>query len=159
DGAFVDPRAFGDRANGQTAPVPGGQLMRELGTSRDDPVACMSGPLLPERGMVGASFPSRHSGGAYRQPLPAAHSRRTCLHRVVVVDPPRREPLEHLFERDPAFEPRERRAQAEVDAIAESAVPVDLAAYVEAVRVGELALVAVGGAVENGHDAALRHLL
>ena len=48
-------------------------------------------------------------------------------------------------------------AQAEVDAVPEREVVVDLAVDVEAVGVGELALVAVGRAVEQQHRAALGH--
>ena len=51
--------------------------------------------------------------------------------------------LQHLVERDPALEAGQRGAQAEVDAVAEGQVVVDLAVDVEAVGVGELALVAV----------------
>ena len=52
--------------------------------------------------------------------------------------------LQHLVERDAALEPGQRRAEAEVDAVAEREVVVDLAVDVEAVAVGELAVVAVG---------------
>ncbi len=53
------------------------------------------------------------------------------------------EALQHLVERDPALEPGQRGAEAEVDAVAEREVVVDLAVDVEAVAVGELAVVAV----------------
>jgi hypothetical protein len=46
-----------------------------------------------------------------------------------------------------------------VDAVAEGEVMVDGAADVEAVAVGEVAVVAVGGGGEQQHHAALGHRL
>ena len=54
------------------------------------------------------------------------------------------------------LEARQVGAQAEVDAVAEAQVPLDLAGDVEAVRVRELALVAVGRPVQQHHRAAGR---
>ena len=62
---------------------------------------------------------------------------------VLPVDLPCRKPLEHLVERHPSFQARQRGAQAEVDAVAERQVVVDLAGDVEAVGVGKATLVAV----------------
>ena len=59
-----------------------------------------------------------------------------------------------------AFEASERGADAEVGAVPEREVAVDVAAHVEAVGIREVALVAVGGAVEQRHlRAALRRPL
>ena len=65
------------------------------------------------------------------------------LLRVVPVDLPVGEALQHLVERDPSLEPRERGAEAEVEAVAEAQVMVDRAVDVEAVAVGEVPVVAV----------------
>src|SRR5438128_1584887 len=91
--------------------------------------------------------------------LPTANGRRVRLHRAVPVDLPGGETVEHLVERDAAFEPGEGRSKTEVDAVAEGQVVADLAVDVEAVAVGELAIVAVGRAVEHDHDAALGNRL
>lgn len=52
--------------------------------------------------------------------------------------------FEHEAESDFCFEPGQGSAEAEVDAVTEGKVPVGRAVNVEAVRVGELLLVAVG---------------
>ena len=77
------------------------------------------------------------------QRLVAAHRRRRGDLGAVEVDVPLGEALQHLVERDPAFEARERGAEAEVDAVPEREVLADLAVDVEAVGVVEAALVAV----------------
>ena len=56
------------------------------------------------------------------------------LYGVVPVDLPAREPLEYLLEGDAALEPGERGAEAEVDAVAEGEVLLDVAVDVELVR-------------------------
>src|SRR5207237_9891636 len=84
------------------------------------------------------------SPGKHRESLPPPDSRRVRLLGIVPVDLPRREPLQHLFQRDAAFETRQRGTEAEVDAVTERQVVVDLAGDVEAVAVREAALVAVG---------------
>ena len=77
--------------------------------------------------------------------------------RVGGVDLPVGEPLEHLFQDDPALEAGQRGAEAEVDPVPEARCwpigPVD----VEAVRVVEAAVVAVGGVVQEEHGAARGH--
>ena len=57
--------------------------------------------------------------------LPAPHRRGGRQLGVVHVDLPLGEPVQHLVERDPAFEPGQRGAQAEVDAVAEGEVLAD----------------------------------
>ena len=63
--------------------------------------------------------------------------------------------LQDLVEGDPSLEAGQRGAEAEVQAVAEGEVVVDPAADVEAVAVGELAVVAVARGVEEQHHAAL----
>ena len=63
---------------------------------------------------------------------------------MVVIDLPLGETLQHLLERDTRLEPGQVRAEAEVEAVAEAQVALDLAMDVEAVRVRELTLVPVG---------------
>ncbi len=78
------------------------------------------------------------------------------------IDLPFGEPRERLLERDAPLEARQRGPQAEVDAVAERDVVVDAAVDVEAIGIGELALVAIGGAGEQqhlragGHDLAVQ---
>src|SRR5438132_8066971 len=92
-----------------------------------------------------------------RQRLPAPH-RRCAGHRgVLPVDGPLGEASEHLVERHPSFEAGEGGAEAEVDAVPEAQVVTDLAVDVEAVTVGEPALVAVCAPVQQHHHAALGH--
>ena len=62
-----------------------------------------------------------------------------------------------LVECDAPFEPGQRRAEAEVDAEAEGEVLVDLAVDVEPIAVRVAAVVAVRGADEEQHRAALGH--
>ena len=78
---------------------------------------------------------------------------------VVPVDLPLGEATEHLVERDPALEAGQRRAQAEVDAVPERQVVVDVALDVEAVGIGEVTLVAVARRGEQHHHVARRDLL
>ena len=62
---------------------------------------------------------------AHRQRLPAPHRRGAGPLGLVVVDLPLGEALQHLVERDAALEAGQRRAEAEVDAVAEGLVPAD----------------------------------
>src|SRR5580765_2910922 len=93
----------------------------------------------------------RHDGECFV----AAHCR--CLRDLGAIEfhVPLGEPRQHLIQRDAAFEARERRAEAEVDAVPEREVLVDLAVDVEAIGILEVALVAVRGADEEHHHAAL----
>ena len=61
---------------------------------------------------------------------------------------------QELLEGDARFEPRQGRPEAEVGTVAERQVPVDPAPYVEAVGVGELPVVQVGGAPHEHHPGA-----
>ena len=70
---------------------------------------------------------------------------------------PGREAGQRLLDADPALHSRQGRAQAEVDAETQGHVVVEAAVDVEAVRVGELALVAVGGARREDHLGVDRH--
>src|SRR5271163_1529744 len=88
---------------------------------------------------------------AHRQCLPAPHGRRARPACLVVVDLPLGEALQHLVERHPAFEPGQRRTEAQMDAVAEGLMPADVAVDVEAVAVGEMPLVPVGRAVQQHH--------
>src|SRR6478609_9692907 len=87
--------------------------------------------------------------GADRESLPAADRRGARLARVVPVDVPFGEALQDLVERDPPFEAGQRGAEAEVDAVPEREVVIDLAMDVERVAVVEPAVVAVGRSVEE----------
>src|SRR5690606_6381299 len=88
-------------------------------------------------------------------------------HRVAVPDqlvrldgePQAGPALRQLAEDDLPLQARERVAEAEVGAEAEREVAVRLARDVEAVRVGELLGIAVGGAEREDHRLALPHLL
>ncbi len=64
--------------------------------------------------------------------------------RLVDVDLPLGEPLQHLVEGDPPLEASECRAEAVVRAVPERHVLADVAVDVEPVRVFETALVVVG---------------
>ena len=86
------------------------------------------------------------SAGHDGQLLPAPDGRGVGLLGVVPVDLPVREPAQHLVERDAALEPGQVAPEAEVEPVAEAQVVVDLAVDVEAVGIGELALVPVGRA-------------
>src|SRR6202044_2604878 len=96
---------------------------------------------------------------AHRQGLPTTDGRGVGPLGLVVVDLPFGEAVQPLVERDPSLQPRQRSAEAEVDAVAEGLVAADLAADVEAVPLGKVAFVAVGRAVQQHHDAALGHRL
>src|SRR2546430_11779723 len=92
---------------------------------------------------------ARRSVGAYGKRLPAAHGCRAGLLGVVVVDHPSiGKTGQHLVERDARFETRERGAHAEVDAIAERQVVLDLAVDVEGGAGLGLAVVPVAGSGE-----------
>src|SRR5687767_15570116 len=66
-----------------------------------------------------------------REHLPAAHGGSEGEPGLLLVHAPFREPLQHLFQRDAAFEPRERCAEAEVDPEAEGEMSGRLASDVE----------------------------
>src|SRR5438067_4335517 len=91
----------------------------------------------------------------HRQRFPAPHGRCAGHLGVLPVDLPLGEALEHLVEGHSTLEAGERSAEAEVDAVPEAQVVADLATDVEAVAVGEPALVAVGAPVQQQHHAAL----
>src|SRR4051794_27601850 len=95
----------------------------------------------------------RWSARRDRQALPSTHRGGAGLHRAVPVDLPVGEALQHLVERDAAFESSQRRPETEVDPVAERQVMVDLAVDVERVAVRELAVVAVGGTGQQHHHA------
>src|SRR5438477_12329990 len=63
---------------------------------------------------------------------------------------------QQCLERDLRFEPRERSAEAAMDASSERGELGDLARHVELLRAVEFTLVAVGGAVEQQHSRVLR---
>src|ERR1700691_2361930 len=94
---------------------------------------------------------------AHRQCLPAPNGGGVSPLGLVVVDLPFREAVEHLVEGDTPFEPGQRSAEAEVDAVAEGLVTADLAVDIETVPLGEVPLVTIGRTVQQHHDAALRH--
>src|SRR5262249_28045220 len=98
------------------------------------------------------------SGGEHRERLPAPDSRSRRELGVRPVDFPLGEALQNFLERHPPFEARQRRAEAEVGAVAEGEVLADLAVNVEAVTVRVTTVVAVGRPKEKQHDAARRHL-
>src|SRR6476646_9421932 len=78
--------------------------------------------------------------------------------RVVIVDMPLGPSRQNLLERHPCLHPRQRRPETEMQALAEgqmSAAAVD----VEGLSVREVALVAVGGTVEQQHHRAFGNLL
>ena len=64
---------------------------------------------------------------------------------------------ERLLHRDLRFEPRQRSADAEVRAVPEREVAVDLPAHVEAIGIGKVALVAIGGAIQQDELRAPRN--
>src|SRR5262245_33052700 len=94
-----------------------------------------------------------------RQRLPAANGGGGRQPGAGEIDVPLREPLQDLLERDAPFQTGERRAEAKVDAVAEGEVLEDLAVDVEAVALGEAAVVAIGRSDQEHHDAARRYLL
>ena len=75
-----------------------------------------------------------------------------CTRRALaLVDLVAREAAGELLEADPAFEPGERRAEAEVQAVTEAERDVRGALDVEAIGIVVLALVAVGRGGEQQH--------
>src|SRR6516165_11132966 len=102
----------------------------------------MGSSYLPKDRATGSRCP-------YRQRLPAPHGRGVGPLRPVVVDLPLGKARQHLVEGDPALQPRQGCAEAEVDAVAERLVASDLPVDVERVAVGEVALVPVGRAVQH----------
>jgi hypothetical protein len=81
------------------------------------------------------TFLSRNDDG---ETLPAAHGRRAGLLSAVPVDLPVGPAGEDFLERNAAFQSRQCRTEAEVDAVAEAQVPVDAAVDVEPVGVREV---------------------
>ena len=73
------------------------------------------------------------------------------------VDLPLREALQYFFQRHPSLEPRERGAEAVVDAVAERELLADRPVDVETVAVGIAPVVTVGGPDEEQHGAACGH--
>src|SRR5258707_13604783 len=63
--------------------------------------------------------------------------------------------VEHSIERDFRLQARQGSAQAEMDATPEGDVTIGLALNVEAIRIGQLGLVAVRRA-DQGHDKLIR---
>src|SRR5512143_712314 len=83
------------------------------------------------------------SGGEHRERLPAPHRRGRCELRAGPVDLPHGEALQNLLERHPALQAGQCRAEAEVNAVAEGEVLVDLPVDVEPVTVRVTTVVAV----------------
>src|SRR4051794_18832092 len=111
---------------------------------------CMAGSCLRTVGLEMWLTLRRVDGKSF----PAADRRGAGLPGVLPVDVPLGEALQHLVECDPSFESRQRGAEAEVDAVPEGEVMVDLAVDVEGVAVVEPAVIAVRGAVEEQDGAA-----
>src|SRR6516164_7967902 len=92
----------------------------------------MSSKFMPDSSR---SFRSTHararSNRADRQRLPAPHRRGVGPLGPVVIDIPLREALQHLVEGDAALEARQRRAETEVDAVAERLMAPDIPMNVE----------------------------
>ena len=74
-----------------------------------------------------------------------------------LVDVPVTESLEGLFQGDSPLETRQRGADAEVGAVSEREVTVDLALDIESIGVIEVAVVAVATAVEEQHLRTARN--
>ena len=93
--------------------------------------------------------PRQASGEAeLGSPDPGDHRRATALHGTCTFD--RREAVEQLLQDDPAFEPCEGRAEAEVVAEPERHVWVRIATHVEVAGVGtEDVLVTIRGSEEQ----------
>src|SRR5262249_36548882 len=94
-----------------------------------------------------------------RKTIPSADRARPHALGILVVDLPPREARQDLLERDPTFEPRERRTQAEVQPVPEAEMVIDRPADVQAVRVREASIVSVRGGGQQEHDRALGHRL
>src|SRR4029450_13141653 len=77
------------------------------------------------------------------EPVPSANGAGAHALGVPLIDLPAGKTRQDLLERDTAFEPRQRRPQAEVQPISEGEVVIDLAADVEAVGIREPAIVPV----------------
>src|SRR5262249_20670031 len=99
------------------------------------------------------------SGGEHRERLPAPNRRSRRELGVRAVNFPLGEALQDLLKRYPPFEPRQRRAKAEVGAVAEGEVLADLPMDVKPVTVRVSTVIAVGRPDQKQHDAALRHRL
>ena len=100
---------------------------------------------------------SGRSGGDDRQRFPSPHSGRGSSSDVVPIDLPLRESLQDFVQGDTTFHPRQRSAQAEVNAVAEREVLTDIAVDVEPIGILVFVSVAVGGPREADHGAAGRH--
>src|SRR5262245_16789493 len=91
-----------------------------------------------------------------RQVLEAEHDGTPDLpHRRPAATPERREAVEKRIEGDLRLGPRQRRAQAVVNAHAEGHVVAQVAVQAELIRVGESTRVAVGRAVKDPDHIAL----
>ena len=129
-------------------------------------------PAAPARRAVAAPMPGGGARHDRRRAARAAHASNrigsAAKPRTLTewtrcdarrLDLPAREPRSHLLERDAPLEARQRRAQAEVRALAEGEAALRVAEQVEAVGVGEGALVAVGRADQQHHLVAGAQLL
>ena len=114
----------------------------------------MAAPIPDEAPVTIAVRGARaHAAKRDRQRREAAHVDRVDAHdarRLDLVVGSRRS---DLLERDAPLEPRERRAETEVRALAEGQARLGVAQHVEAIGLREDALVAIGRADEQ-HDAS-----
>ena len=163
DGSLVHAGALGDAADGQRAPVPDREAVQELGARGDDALARLGRALAPHRAVVRGAAVVRLVVGHGVTTGSVSHPRTVDVGESLApsqVDVPLGEPLQHLFERDAALEPRERGAEAEVGAVPEREVLADLAVDVEAVAVGDSAGRRGSPApTRNSIDAAFGHRL
>src|SRR5690349_12651918 len=87
--------------------------------------SCRSARTASSTWIVNGSITRSRDDGGERLPAPDRRRRREV--RVVDVDLPLREPLQHLVERDAPLDARKRGAEAEVDAVPEREVLRDVA--------------------------------
>ena len=120
----------------------------------DGAVRSQSHPPLPQ--VLAAAGGSGNERG---QGIPSTQRGGRRHASVVGVDLPLGEALEDLLQGDPAFEPRQRLTQAVMGAEAEGEMLAGITMDVEAVAVRVSAVVVVGRAEEEQHDAALGHRL
>ena len=157
-GPLVDAGALGHRPHRDPTPLADGRVLEQVATRHDDPLARLRRPLAPPRAVVRPARRRRRRGhygmttGRVSQPrtvevgvslarsVSTSHSGKRC---------------KHLVERHPAFEARQRGAEAEVGAVAEGEVAARVAVDVEPVAIRELAVVAVGRPGQEEHRAAL----
>src|SRR5262245_6183935 len=102
-------------------------------TVRASPSAANTAPLASPSSRKSACSVTTRSPDRHRQGGPPPHRGRVGLLGAVPVDLPGREPAQDLFERDPPLQPGQRGAEAEVDAVPEGDVVVDLPVDVEPV--------------------------